>query len=51
MTEDRRAKLREIELEVMRFQDSLESGKIALKSGWTISEQVKYFSIPKAQII
>lgn len=45
MTEDRRAKLREIELEVMRFQDSLESGKQQLKSGWTISEQANCFSI------
>lgn len=40
MSEARRAKLREVEVEVMRFQDSLESGKMQTKPGWTISEQV-----------
>ena len=44
VSEARRAKLREVEVEVMRFQDSLESGKIPTKPGWTISEQVS--SIP-----
>ena len=42
LSEARRTKLREVELEVMRFQDSLESGKVATKPGWTISEQVCY---------
>jgi U2-associated protein SR140 len=40
LSENRRAKLREVEVEVMRFQDALESGKQATKPGWTISEQV-----------
>ena len=40
LSEDRRAKLREIEIKVMRYQDELESGKEAVRPGWTISEQV-----------
>ena len=39
VSEDRRARLREIEIQVMRYQDELESGKQAVKTGWTISEQ------------
>ena len=39
VSEDRRARLREIEIQVMKYQDELESGKQAVKSGWTISEQ------------
>jgi len=41
MSEDRRAKLREVEIAVMRYQDELESGRQALRQGWTISEQVR----------
>ncbi len=40
VSEDRRARLREIEIEVVKYQDELESGKQAVKPGWTISEQV-----------
>ena len=40
-SEARRAKLREIELKVMSYQDELESGRKSSKSGWTISEQVR----------
>ena len=43
MSEDRRARLREIELKVMQYQDELESGKQLSKPGWTISEQVEQF--------
>lgn len=43
VSEDRRAKLREIEIQVMKYQDELESGKQAVKSGWTISEQVDHY--------
>lgn len=42
VSEDRRAKLREIEIQVMKYQDELESGKQAVKSGWTISEQASF---------
>ena len=40
MSEERRAKLRDIELKVMCYQDELESGDRDVKHGWTISEQV-----------
>ena len=43
MSEDRRARLREIEVKVMQYQDELESGKQQTKPGWTISEQVEQF--------
>ena len=43
MAEDRRARLRDIELKVMQYQDELESGKQQTKPGWTISEQVEQF--------
>ncbi|XP_022238815.1 U2 snRNP-associated SURP motif-containing protein-like [Limulus polyphemus] len=41
--EERRAKLREIELKVMKFQDELECRKRSRKSGMTISEQVQHY--------
>lgn len=41
--EERRAKLREIELKVMKFQDELESGKRPRKPGLTISAQVEHY--------
>merc|ERR1712203_463427 len=37
------ARLRDIELKVMQYQDELESGKQQTKPGWTISEQVEQF--------
>lgn len=40
LSEDRRARLRDIELQVIKYQDELESGRTKVKSGWTISEQV-----------
>ena len=50
VSEDRRAKLREIEIQVMKYQDELESGKQAVKSGWTISEQASLTFLPKVII-
>lgn len=41
--DDRRAKLREIELKVMQYQDELESGKRNLKSGSSIHQQVEHY--------
>ncbi|XP_018796084.1 PREDICTED: U2 snRNP-associated SURP motif-containing protein [Bactrocera latifrons] len=41
--DDKRTKLREIEVKTMQYQDELEAGLRDLKSGWTISEQVEYF--------
>ncbi|XP_070538987.1 U2 snRNP-associated SURP motif-containing protein-like isoform X3 [Ptychodera flava] len=43
MTEERRAKLREIEVKVMKFQDELEAGKRSRKHGMTITEQVQHY--------
>ncbi|XP_065220157.1 U2 snRNP-associated SURP motif-containing protein isoform X2 [Planococcus citri] len=41
--EDRRAKLREIEVKVMQYQDELESGKRSLKGGTSIHQQVEHY--------
>ncbi|KAG9351069.1 hypothetical protein JZ751_024959 [Albula glossodonta] len=43
MNEEKRTKLREIELKVMKFQDELESGKRPKKSGQSIQEQVQHY--------
>ncbi|XP_023226144.1 U2 snRNP-associated SURP motif-containing protein-like [Centruroides sculpturatus] len=43
VSEERRAKLREIELKVLKFQDELESGKRNRKSGMTVSEQIEHY--------
>lgn len=43
MTEERRSKLREIEVKAMQYQDELESGQRSLKSGWTVSQQVEHY--------
>ncbi|XP_067852916.1 U2 snRNP-associated SURP motif-containing protein-like isoform X4 [Heptranchias perlo] len=43
MSEEKRAKLREIELKVMKFQDELESGKRTKKSGMTFQQQVEHY--------
>lgn len=42
-SEGKRAKLREIELKVMKFQDELESGKKPRKPGMTLQQQVEYY--------
>ncbi len=41
VSEDRRARLREVELQVMTYQDELEAGRQPVRPGWTISEQVR----------
>merc|ERR1712079_952759 len=43
MDEMTRQRLREIEVKVMCYQDDLESGKVSIRPGWTISEQVAHF--------
>ncbi|XP_077987617.1 U2 snRNP-associated SURP motif-containing protein-like [Glandiceps talaboti] len=43
MTEERRAKLREIEVKVMKFQDELEAGRRSRKHGMSISDQVEHY--------
>jgi len=41
MTEERRAKLREIELKVMKYQDEIEAGRRSRKPGMSLAEQVE----------
>ncbi|XP_041125799.1 U2 snRNP-associated SURP motif-containing protein-like isoform X2 [Polyodon spathula] len=43
MSEEKRAKLREIELKVIKFQDELESGKRSKKSGQSIQEHAEQY--------
>ncbi|KAK6299517.1 hypothetical protein J4Q44_G00295500 [Coregonus suidteri] len=43
LNEDRRTKLREIEVKVMKFQDELESGKRPKKSGQSLQDQVEHY--------
>ncbi|XP_054893120.1 U2 snRNP-associated SURP motif-containing protein isoform X3 [Poeciliopsis prolifica] len=43
MNEEKRTKLREIEVKVMKFQDELESGKRPKKPGQSIQEQVEHY--------
>ncbi|XP_025080293.1 U2 snRNP-associated SURP motif-containing protein-like isoform X1 [Pomacea canaliculata] len=43
MSEERRAKLREIEMKVVKYQDDLEMGRRSRKSHMSISEQVAYY--------
>ncbi|XP_067631661.1 U2 snRNP-associated SURP motif-containing protein [Eurosta solidaginis] len=41
--DDKRTKLREIEVKTMQYQDELEAGTRQLRSGWTISDQVEHY--------
>lgn len=43
MTEEKRQKLREIEVKAVQYQDELESGQRQLKSGWTLPQQVEHY--------
>lgn len=43
VSEERRAKLREIELKVVKYQDDLESGRRSRKSHMSISEQIAHY--------
>ncbi|XP_029003900.1 U2 snRNP-associated SURP motif-containing protein isoform X4 [Betta splendens] len=43
INEEKRTKLREIEVKVMKFQDELESGKRPKKPGQSIQEQVEHY--------
>ncbi|KAG7264560.1 hypothetical protein CRUP_019968 [Coryphaenoides rupestris] len=43
MNEEKRSKLREIEVKVMKFQDELESGKRPKKSGQSLQDQVEHY--------
>ncbi|XP_065165583.1 U2 snRNP-associated SURP motif-containing protein-like isoform X2 [Atheta coriaria] len=43
MTEERRTRLREIEVKAMQYQDELESGQRSVKSGWTVPQHVEHY--------
>ncbi|XP_076454381.1 U2 snRNP-associated SURP motif-containing protein-like [Babylonia areolata] len=43
MTEERRAKLREIEMKVVKYQDDIETGRRSRKSQMSIAEQVAHY--------
>ncbi|XP_055374208.1 U2 snRNP-associated SURP motif-containing protein [Condylostylus longicornis] len=41
--EEKRTKLREIEVKIMQYQDELESGQRELKTGWSMSQQIDHY--------
>ncbi|CAG9828735.1 unnamed protein product [Diabrotica balteata] len=43
LSEEKRQKLREIEVKAVQYQDELESGQRQLKSGWTLPQQVEHY--------
>ncbi|KAG7484740.1 hypothetical protein MATL_G00053340 [Megalops atlanticus] len=43
LSEDKRTKLRELEVKVMKFQDELESGKRPRKPGMSVQQQVEHY--------
>jgi len=43
MSEERRQKLREIEVKVVKYQDELEAGKRSRKSGMTLQDQIEQY--------
>lgn len=43
LDEDKRSRLREIEIKTVQYQDELESGKRGVKSGWTIHQQTEHY--------
>lgn len=41
--EEKRVRLREVELKSIQYQDELESGQRSLKSGWTVQQQTEHY--------
>lgn len=41
--EDKRTRLREIEVKIVQYQDELESGQRSLKPGWTMNQQLEHY--------
>lgn len=41
--EEKRLRLREVELKTIQYQDELESGQRNLKSGWTVQQQCEHY--------
>lgn len=41
--EDKRSRLREIEVKIVQYQDEIESGQRSLKPGWTMNQQLEHY--------
>lgn len=41
--EEKRIRLREVELKTVQYQDELESGQRSLKSGWSVQQQIEHY--------
>lgn len=41
--EEKRVRLREVELKTVQYQDELESGQRSLKSGWSVQQQCEHY--------
>lgn len=41
--EDKRSRLREIELKLIQYQDEIESGMRSIKTGWTLPQQLEHY--------
>lgn len=41
--EEKRLRLREVELKTVQYQDELESGQRSLKSGWSVQQQCEHY--------
>lgn len=41
--EEKRARLRELEVKIVQYQDELESGQRSLKSGWNVQQQCEHY--------
>lgn len=43
LDEEKRSRLKKIEVKVLQYQDELESGARQLKPGWTIDKQIQHY--------
>lgn len=41
--EEKRTRLREIELKIVQYQDEIESGSRSLKPGWSMHQQIEHY--------
>lgn len=41
--EEKRTRLREIEVKIVQYQDEIESGSRSLKPGWSIHQQIEHY--------
>lgn len=43
LDEEKRSRLKKIEVKILEYQDELESGTRQLKPGWTIDKQIQHY--------